>query len=112
MVIIKNLFKKIENNSSQNGEHSYCEAVKVDMAESKSKKRLYNETISSTLSCITVLFEDVCVAYCIHKVLIDMDEVQDPPPSISLLNKADKCVGYLYEGGMMMWDECNALQIN
>jgi hypothetical protein len=43
------------NNSSWKGEHRFCETVKVDMI--KSKERLYNHTILSTLSLITVLFE-------------------------------------------------------
>jgi hypothetical protein len=45
-----------------------------------------------------------------HKAIIDMDVVHDPQPSINLLNQTDQCVGYIYEGGIIKWDECNVLQ--
>ncbi len=43
----------------------FCEAVKVDMANSK--EELCSHTISSTLSLITVVFEDLFEAINIHK---------------------------------------------
>jgi hypothetical protein len=43
----------------------FCEAAKVDMANSKDTS--FNNTITSTLSLITVLFEDLFEAINIHK---------------------------------------------
>jgi hypothetical protein len=43
----------------------FCEAVKVDMENSKDTS--FNNTITSTLSLITVLFEDLFEAITIHK---------------------------------------------
>ncbi len=49
------------------GQIMFYEAVKVDMASSKETS--FNSTISSTLSLITVLFEDLFEAINIHKEL-------------------------------------------
>ncbi len=54
------------------------EAVKKDMANSKEVS--FNNTISSTLSFITVLFEDLFEAVNIQAVLVG--EKVDPIPSI------------------------------
>ncbi len=43
----------------------FCEAVKVDMANSKETS--FKNTISSNLSLITVLFEDLFEAITIHR---------------------------------------------
>ncbi len=42
-----------------------CEAVKVDMENSKETS--FKKTISSTLSLITVLFEDLFEAITLHR---------------------------------------------
>jgi hypothetical protein len=63
----------------------FCEAVKVDMANSKDSS--FNLTITSTLSLITVLFEDLFEAITIHKDFCGMK--MHPKPSISLLNKTN-----------------------
>jgi hypothetical protein len=68
----------------------FCEAVKVDMA--KSQDLLFNHTIESTLSLITVLFEDLSEAITIHKDFCG--EKLDPQPFISLLNKTNTFDGY------------------
>jgi hypothetical protein len=68
----------------------FCEAVKVDMANSKDSS--FNHTITSTLSLITVLFEDLFEAITIHKDFCG--EKLDPQPSISLLNKTNTLNGY------------------
>jgi hypothetical protein len=47
------------------GQLMFCGAVKVDMANSKETS--FNNTISSTLSLITVLCEDLFEAINIHK---------------------------------------------
>ena len=61
----------------------FCEAVKVDLENSKDLS--FKNTITSTLSLITVLFEDLFEAITIHKDLCGKKEV--PQHSISLLNK-------------------------
>jgi hypothetical protein len=67
--------KKFKN-SSKNEKHRFCEAVKVNMANSREKS--FNDTISSTLSLVTVLCKDFFVNVNIHKELIDCDNVHDP----------------------------------
>ncbi len=57
----------------------FCEAVKVDMAYSK--KTSFSNTISSTLSLITVVFEDLFEDINIHKEFCG--EKEDPKPSIT-----------------------------
>jgi hypothetical protein len=47
------------------GQVMFCEAVKVDMANSKDSS--FNNTITSTLSLITVVFEGLFEAITIHK---------------------------------------------
>ncbi len=63
----------------------FCEAVKVDMENSKDTS--FKNTITSTLSLITVLFEDLFEDITIHKDFCGKKEV--PQPSISLLNKTN-----------------------
>ncbi len=65
----------------------FCEAVKADMANSKDSS--FNHTITSTLSLITVLIEDLFEAITIYKDFCGKKE--DHQPSISLLNNADPC---------------------
>jgi hypothetical protein len=60
----------------------FYEAVNNDMANSK--KTSFNNTISSTLSLITVLFEDLFEAVNIKVVLVG--EKEDSKPSITSLN--------------------------
>ncbi len=61
----------------------YCEAVKVDLENSK-QLSLQN-TITSTLSLITVLFEDLFEAITLHREF--SGEKVRLEPSTSLLNK-------------------------
>ncbi len=65
------------------GQAMFCEAVKVDMANSQDLS--FNHTMASTLSLITVLFEDLFEAITIHKDYCG--EKLDPHPSILLLKK-------------------------
>ena len=65
------------------GQFMFYEAVKNDMA--KSKETLFNNTISTTLSLITVLFEDLFEAINIQAE--KCGEKEDPKPSITSLNK-------------------------
>jgi hypothetical protein len=59
---------KICQKPTKYGQSLFCEAVKVDMANSKETS--FNNTITSTLSLITVLFEDLFEAITIHKEAI------------------------------------------
>ncbi len=61
----------------------FYEAAKNDLANSKETS--FNNTISSALSLITVLFEDLFEADNIQAVLCG--EKEDPKPSITSLNK-------------------------
>ncbi len=65
------------------------------------------KTISSTLSLITVLVEDLFEAVTFHRDF--GGEKVDPKPSISLLNKTNTCDGYDFNIGFIT-DEVNALQ--
>ncbi len=67
------------------GHLMFCEAVKVDMANSKETS--FSNTMSSTLSLITVLCKGLFEAINIHKEFCGKKE--DPKPSISLLNKTN-----------------------
>jgi hypothetical protein len=83
----------------------FCEAVKVDMANSKNTS--FKNTITSTLSLIAVLSEDLLEAIMIHKDFYGKKEV--PQPSISLLNKTDTCHGHEFDIDIIT-DEVNALK--
>ncbi len=98
-------------NTTKYGQILFCEAIKVlDMENSKETS--FNTTISSTLSLITVSFEDLFEAININKEFCGVK--LDPQPSISLLNKTDTFDGYVggfvFERGIINNDECNALQ--
>ncbi len=67
----------------------FCEAVKVDMENSK--KSSFHHTITSTLSLITVLFEDLFEAITLHREF--SGEKVRLEPLTSLLNKTDTCDG-------------------
>ncbi len=83
----------------------FFEAVKVDMANSKDTS--FKNTITSTLSLITILFEDLFEAITIHKDFCGKQEV--PQPSISLLNKTDTCDGHEFDIDIIT-DEVNPLK--
>jgi hypothetical protein len=83
----------------------FFEAVKIDMANSKDSS--FKNTITSTLSLITVLFEDLFEAITIHKDFCGETEV--PYPSISLLNKTHTFDAYEFDIDIIT-DEVNALQ--
>jgi hypothetical protein len=67
----------------------------------------FKNTITSTLSLITVLFEDLFEAITIHKEFCGNKEV--PQPSISLLNKTNTFDGYEFDIDIIT-DMVNALQ--
>ncbi len=68
----------------------FYEAVKNDMANSKETS--FNNTISSTLSFITVLFEGLFEVVNIQAVLAG--EKEKPKPSITASNKTNISDGY------------------
>jgi hypothetical protein len=84
----------------------FCEAAKSDLANSKETS--FNNTISTTLSLITVLFEDLFKAINIHKEFCG--EKEGPKASITSLNKTDTCDGYDFNIDIINNDEYNALQ--
>ncbi len=87
------------------GQVMFCEAVKVDMANYKDLS--FNNTITSTLSLIAVLFEDLFEAITIHKNFCGRK--MDPKPSISFLNKTNTFDGYDFTINIFE-DEVNALE--
>jgi hypothetical protein len=87
------------------GQAMFCEAVKIDMANSQDLS--FNHTIASTLSLITVLFEDLFEAITRHKDYCG--EKLDPHPSTSLLNKTDTLNIYDFTINLFA-DEFNSLQ--
>ncbi len=84
----------------------FYEAVKNDLANSKETS--FKNTISSTLSFITVLFEDLFKAVNIQAVLCG--EKEDPKPSITSLNETNACDGYDFNIDIINNDEDNGLQ--
>jgi hypothetical protein len=90
------------------GQLMFYEAVKNDLANFKETS--FNNTISNTLSLITVLFEDLFEAVNIQEVLLLCCEKEDPKPSITLLNKANTCDGYDFNIDIIKDDKYNALQ--
>ncbi len=88
------------------GQFMFYEAVKKDMANSKEVS--FNNTISSPLSFITVLFEDLFEAVNIHAVLVG--EKVDPIPSIKSPKKINTCDRYDFNIDIINDDEYNALQ--
>ena len=87
------------------GQSMFCEAVKIDMENSKETS--FKKMISSTLSLITVLFEDLFEAISLHREF--SGEKVRFEPSTSLLNKTNTCDGYDFNIDVLT-DEVNALQ--
>ena len=84
----------------------FYEAVKNDLANSKETS--FNNTISTTLSLITVLFEDLFETVNIQAE--KCGEKEDPKPSITSLNKTNTCDGYDFNIDIINNDEYNAVQ--
>jgi hypothetical protein len=89
------------------GQSMFCEAVKVDLENSK--KLSFYHTITSTLSLITVLLEDLFEAITIHKEF--SGEKMRLEPLTSLLNQTNTCDGHDFNIDIFT-DEVNALQKN
>jgi hypothetical protein len=88
------------------GQFMFYEAVKNDLANSKETS--FNNTISTTLSLISVLCEDLFEAVNIQAE--KCGEKEDPKPSITSLNKTNTCDGYDFNIDIINDDEYNALQ--
>ncbi len=84
----------------------FYEAVKNDLANSK--KTSFNNSISTTLSLITVLFEDLFEAVNIQAE--KCGEKEEPKPSITSLNETNTCDGYDFNIDITNNEEYNALQ--
>ncbi len=87
------------------GQAMFCEAVRVDLENSKESS--FHHTITSTLSLISVLFEDLFEAITLQRDF--SGEKVDIEPSSLLLNKTDTCDGYDFNIDIIT-DEVNALQ--
>ncbi len=86
------------------GQSMFCEAVKVDLENSKEMS--FKKTISSTLSFITVLFEDLSQAITVHREF--SGEKVRLEPLTSLLNQTNSLNGYVFDIGVIT-DEVDAL---
>ncbi len=84
----------------------FYEAVKNDLANSNETS--FNNTILTTLSLITVLFEDLFEAINIQAE--KCGEKEDPKPSITSLNNTNTCDEYDFNIDIINNDEYNALQ--
>jgi hypothetical protein len=82
-----------------------CETVKVDLENSKEES--VKNTITSTLSLTTVLFEDLFEAITFYRDF-SCEKVR-LEPSTSLLNKTNTCDGHVFNIDIFT-DEINALQ--
>jgi hypothetical protein len=87
------------------GQFMFYEAVKIDLANFEETS--FNNTISITLSFITVLFEDLFEA--VNMQAKKCGEKEDPKPSITSLNKTNTCHGYDFNIDIINHDEYNAL---
>ncbi len=83
----------------------FCEAVNVDLENSKETS--FKNTITSKLSLITVLFEDLFEAITFYREF--SGEKVRLEPSTSLLNKTDTCDGHDFNIDIFT-DEVDALQ--
>ncbi len=83
----------------------FCEAVKINLENSKESP--FHHTLTSTLSLITVLFEDLFEAITIHREF--SGEKVRLEPSTLLLNQTNTCDGYVFNIDVFT-DEVNALQ--
>jgi hypothetical protein len=88
------------------GQFKFYDAVKNDLENSKETS--FNNTISTTHSLITVLFEDLFEAVNIQAE--KCGEKEDPKPSITSLSKTNTCDGYDFNIDIINDDEYNALQ--
>ncbi len=88
------------------GQFMFYEAVKKDLENSKETS--FNNTISTTLSLITVLFEDLFEAVNIQ--VEKCGEKEDSKPSILSVNKTNTCDGYDFNIDIINNDDYNALQ--
>jgi hypothetical protein len=83
------------------GQFMFYEAVKNDSANSKETS--FNNTLSTTISLITVLFEDLVEAVNIQ--VEKCGEKEDPKPSITSPNKTNTCDGYDFNIDIINNDE-------
>ncbi len=87
------------------GQSMFCEAVKVHLENYKESS--FHHTITSTLSLITVWFEDLFEAISLHRDF--SGEKVRLEPLTSLLNKTDTCDGHDFNIDVFT-NEVNALQ--
>jgi hypothetical protein len=90
---------------TRSGQSIFYEAVKVDLENYKETS--FKKTISSTVSFITVLFEDLSQAITLHREFSGKKVRLEP--STSLLNQTGSLNGYVFNIDVLT-DEVNALQ--
>ncbi len=91
------------------GEFCFCEAIKVDLAESEDKrqknqpqrnKNQLSSTLSSTVAFLCTLFEDLGCAIELHEKLAnEVTELHSLDPRNYLFNgqeEGDDCIDYLF----------------
>jgi hypothetical protein len=93
------------------GEYCFCEAIKVDLAESEAKRqknqpqRSKNQ-LSSTVSLLCILFEDLGCANELHEKLADeVTELHSLDPRKYLFNgqeEGDDCNDFLFGQGIII----------
>jgi hypothetical protein len=96
---------ELSGSSSQLRVSMFHEAVKVDLKNSKETS--FKNTITSTLSLITVLFDDLFQATTLHRELSG-EKVRLEPLTL-LLNQTDSLNGYVFNIDVFT-DEVDALQ--
>jgi hypothetical protein len=98
---------KICQKPTKNRQSIFCEAVKVDLENSKELS--FHHKITSTLSLITMLFKDLFDAISLHRHRDFSGEKVRLEPSTSLLNKTNTCDGHDFNIDVFT-DKVNALQ--
>ncbi len=81
---------------------AFCKAAKIDIA--KTNESNYKDNITSTLSLITVVFEDFGTAIKLHGKAKDINTIHQTSP-IMLFNS-----GFKFEQGLVRKDDCSGLQ--
>jgi len=83
------------------GKFNFCKAVKVDLAASK--KKSYQKSLQSTVSLITVLFQDFATVMDIHnKHMEEAVNVYKSKPQEILFNKGLTMAGLVFGEGIIL----------
>jgi hypothetical protein len=84
------------------GEYCFCEAIKVDLAESEAKRQT---NLSSTVSLLCILFDNLGYAIKLHAKFADeVTELHSLDPRNYLFNgqeEGDDCYNFLFGQGII-----------